>query len=255
MNRKSIVILLILLIAFGSFAWARGQEEPVASSQAAGAAEWEIPFLNVLTGPIASIGAYLQWGAEQAAREINEAGGIAGKPVKIGKIDTGMSPETGSVEMAKLAKSALVAMGPVPEPVIMASMPIAVENQFMSMTATTSFEYAEKFFPWSISWFPPTEQRLAMVISGWINELGLGGKSIVQFVVNYGPWPGMAAAHSVGIKNGGAKELNVVDVPQDAVTFGPLVVKALEQKPDAIILSAHPDKCAQIIIELKNRGW
>ncbi|TFG60101.1 MAG: ABC transporter substrate-binding protein, partial [Spirochaetales bacterium] len=46
-----------------------------------------------------------------------------------------------------------------------------------------------------------------------------------------------------------------VDVPQDAVTFGPLVVKALEQKPDAIILSAHPDKCAQIIIELKNRGW
>ena len=31
--------------------------------------EWTVPFLNALTGPIASIGEYLDWGAQQAARE------------------------------------------------------------------------------------------------------------------------------------------------------------------------------------------
>ena len=39
-------------------------------------------------------------------------------------------------------------------------MPIAVENEMMSITATTSLEYAEKYFPWTVSWFPPTEERL-----------------------------------------------------------------------------------------------
>ena len=60
--------------------------------------DWQIPFLNVLTGPIASIGGYLQWGAERAAAEINAAGGIAGKPVRIVGIDTGMEPANGITE-------------------------------------------------------------------------------------------------------------------------------------------------------------
>ncbi len=248
MQKRIVAILVALMLVLGSFAFAQQKVNVVVK-------EWEIPFLNVLTGPIASIGAYLQWGAEQAVREINAAGGIAGKPAKIVKIDTGMSPETGSVEMAKIAKTALVALGPVPEPVILASMPIAVENGFMSMTATTSYEYAAKFFPWSISWFPPTEERMIPIVQTWVNEVGLKGKNIVQFIENYGAWPGMAKAHSTGIVKAGAKELKAVDVPQDAVTFGPLVVKALDQKPDAIIFASHPEKTAKIIIELKNRGW
>ena len=65
-------------------------------------AEWQIPFLNCLTGPIASIGAYLQWGAERAAWEINQAGGIAGKPVKVTGIDTANDPQKGTVEMARV---------------------------------------------------------------------------------------------------------------------------------------------------------
>ena len=41
----------------------------------------------------------------------------------------------------------------------------------------------------------------------------------------------------------------------DAVTFGPLVVKALEEKPDGIILVTHGEQAAKIIKELKSRGW
>ncbi len=108
--------------------------------------EWDIPFLNSLTGQIASIGAYLEWGADEAATEINAAGGINGKPVKIIPVDTAMDPQKGSTEMARLVKDTLVALGPVPEPVIMAAMPIAVENGMPSITATTSLEYAQKFF-------------------------------------------------------------------------------------------------------------
>ena len=257
MTKKIIMILSALLLIAASFAFAAAQQEPAADMAAGGVAvdEWEIPFLDCLTGPIASIGEYLMWGAERAAEEINAAGGIAGKPVKILPVDTGMSPEKGTVEMAKITEGgALVAMGPVPEPVIMAAMPIAVDAKMMSFTATTSYEYAEQFFPWSIAWWAPTEQRLPAVTQAWANE-NPGMKNVVQFVENYGVWKGMANAHVVGFERAGVKMLKEVDVPTDAITFGPLIVKALEQNPDGIVFACNAEKVAKMIIELKNRGW
>lgn len=243
MKKLSAVFVLLLVVASLGF----GQAKVVVT-------EWEVPFLNSLTGPIAAIGGFLQWGAEYAAKEINAAGGIAGKPVKVVGVDTALDPQKGSVEMARIVEKSLVAMGPVPEPVIMAAMPIAVEAGMVSITATTSYEYASKFFPWTVSWFPPTLERLPPLVVAW-GETVKGMKSVVQFIEPYGPWPGMAGAHSSALKKLKMTELKAVDVPSDSVTFGPLVVKALDQKPDGIILVTNAEKAAKIIKELKSRGW
>jgi len=242
---KKLVGVLVILLVAASVGFA--QTTVVAK-------EWQIPFLNCLTGPIAAIGEFLEWGAEYAAAEINAAGGIAGKPVKVIGVDTANDPQKGSVEMARLVKDTLVAMGPVPEPVIMAAMPIAVENQMVSITASTSLEYAEKYFPWTVSWFPTTVVRLPPLVNAWANQFK-DLKQVVQFVEPYGPWPLMSQAHSGALKALGIKELKTVDTPTDAVTFGPIVVKALEQNPDGIILVCNGEKAAKIIKELKNRGW
>ena len=80
--------------------------------------------------------------------------------MKIVGVDTALDPQKGSVEMARLVKDTLVALGPVPEPVIMAAMPIAVENGMMSITASTSLEYAQKFFPWTSAGSRPRKTGL-----------------------------------------------------------------------------------------------
>ncbi|MGB4586177.1 MAG: ABC transporter substrate-binding protein [Rectinemataceae bacterium] len=215
--------------------------------------EWQIPFLNSLTGAIASIGEYLHWGANYAAEEINAAGGIAGKPVKVIGVDTALDPQKGSVEMARIVKSSLVALGPVPEPVIMAAMPIAVENGMMSITASTSYEYAAPYFPWTVSWFPPTEARLAPLVEAWLKQF-TDIKSVVQFIEPYGAWPGMAKGHTKALSNLNLKEVKI-DVPSDAVAFGPIVVRAMSQKPDAVILACNAEKAAKIIKEMRSLGW
>jgi len=249
------IFTVMLLAAAFLFTGCKKKEEAAAVEEPVVVVEeWEIPFLNVLTGPIASIGEYLQWGAERAAEEINEAGGIAGKPVKILRVDTGMEPEKGIVEMSKLVDTALCVLGPVPEPVIMAAVPVAVEAEMYSFTATTSYEYAVEYFPWAISWFPPTEARLGDIVEAWA-ELNPEMETVVQFVENYGPWPGMAAAHTKGLQAAGVEVLPDVDVPGDAVTFGPQIVKALASEPDGIVFVCNAEKVAKIIIELKNRGW
>jgi branched-chain amino acid transport system substrate-binding protein len=243
MKKLTGVLILLLVAASLSF----GQTKVVVN-------EWQVPFLNCLTGPIAAIGEFLQWGANYAADEINAAGGIAGKPVKVIPIDTALDPQKGSVEMAKVVKDGLVAMGPVPEPVIMAAMPIAVEAGMVSMTATTSYEYASKFFPWTVSWFPPTLDRLPPLVAAWAKQFK-DMSQVVQFIEPYGPWPGMAGAHSSALKSLGIKELKAVDVPTDAVTFGPIAVRAMSEKPDGVILVCNAEKAAKIIKELKNLGW
>ena len=242
--RKIFSVLLLVLLAAGS-AFAQPQVE---------VKEWTVPFLNCLTGPIAAIGEYLEWGAERAAFEINAAGGIKGKPVKVVGVDTAMDPQKGSVEMAKLVENTRVALGPVPEPVIMAAMPIAVENGMMSFTATTSYEYAVKYFPWTVSWFPPTEVRLGQLVAAWAKQFS-DLKTVIQFVEPYGPWPGMADAHVKGLTGMGVNVLDKVEVPSDAVTFGPLAVRALDAKPDGIVFVCNAEKIAKIIKELKSRGW
>ena len=251
--RKNWFVVLAVLLVLVAFVFTGCQQAGTGKVKVK-VKEWDIPFLNALTGPIASIGEYLEWGGERAAKEINEAGGVSGKPLKIIPVDTGLDPQKGVVEMGKIVQYALATLGPVPEPVIMAAMPIAVENQMMGFTATTSLEYAEKFFPWSISWFPKTEDRLPPLVTAWA-EMNPEMKKVVQFIGKFGPWPGMAAAHALGLEKAGVKTLNDVEVPQDAVTFGPLVVKALEQKPDGIIFSCWPEKAAKLIQELKSRGW
>jgi branched-chain amino acid transport system substrate-binding protein len=237
------VLLLVMLAAGSTFAGGKVEVE-----------EWTVPFLNCLTGPIAAIGEYLEWGAERAAYEINQAGGIRGKPIKVVGIDTAMDPQKGSVEMAKLVENTLVALGPVPEPVIMAAMPIAVENQMMSFTASTSYEYAMKYFPWTVSWFPPTEKRLGLLVGAWAKQY-TDIKTVIQFVEPYGAWIGMSEAHVKGLTDLGIKVLDKVEVPIDAVTLGPLAVKALDAKPDGIVFACNAEKIAKLIKELKSRGW
>jgi branched-chain amino acid transport system substrate-binding protein len=246
--RKVLAAVVLALAAVSvAFAGAGAEAKPAVN-------EWTIPFLNCLTGELASYGELFQWSAERAAQEINDAGGIRGKPVRIVGVDTGSDPQKGTVEMAKLVKDALVTMGPVPEAVIAAAMPIAVEAKMMSMTAATSLEFAQPYFPWTISWFPVTIDALPPVIAGWASQFPTM-KTAIQFIEPHGPWLGMADAHAKGLQGLGITVLDKVEVPSDAVTFGPLVVKALNAKPDGIVLVCGGEKSARIVKELKSRGW
>ena len=65
----------------------------------------------------------------------------------------------------------------------------------------------------------------------------------------------MAEAHAIGLESAGVKMLKQVDVPTDAIMFGPLVLKALAQKPDGIMLTCNSEKAAKIIVELEKKGW
>jgi branched-chain amino acid transport system substrate-binding protein len=248
-NRKilsiSVKIVLTLFCLFLISLSAISQEDHM---------EWKIDFLNSLTGPIASIGNYMSWSAQRAAKEINASGGINGKPLVVLEHDTGVSPEKSINEMAKIVNHSLVVLGPVPEACIQAAVPVAVNNQLFCMTASTSYEVAVNYFPWTISWFPPSEEVLPGVTKTWAN-LHDNLKTMVQFIEKQAVWPQMAEFHKDGLLEAGIEKVYEVEVPTDAIMFDSIAVKALSREPDGFVLTCSPEKAAKIIISLQKQGW
>jgi len=238
-------LLVLLLVVTFSFSVIASQDDHKV---------WRIDFLNSLTGSVASIGNYMSWSAQRAAQEINASGGINGKPLVVLEHDTGDSPEKAISEMAKIIDNALVVLGPVPEVCIQAAMPIAVNNGLFCMLASTSYEIAVNYFPWSLSWFPPTEEVLPGVTETWA-KLHKSLDKVVQFTEKQAVWPQMAEFHSAGLQTAGVKDVQEVEVPKDAIMFDSLAVKALSGEPDGFILTCSPEKAAKIVISLQKQGW
>ncbi|MDD5635215.1 MAG: ABC transporter substrate-binding protein [Atribacterota bacterium] len=241
--RVFLTILVALLLSVSAVAYQENQKV------------WKIDFLNTLTGSVASIGNYMSWSAQRAAREINESGGINGKPVIVLEYDTGDSAEKAISEMAKIIDHSMVVLGPVPEVCIQASMPMAVKQGLFCMTASTSYEIAINYFPWSLSWFPPTEDVLPGVTKTWVELHDESIKSIVQFTEKQAVWPQMAKFHTIGLETAGVNKILEVEVPRDAIMFDSLVVKALSNQPDGFILTCSPEKAAKIVVSLQRQGW
>jgi branched-chain amino acid transport system substrate-binding protein len=242
----NLLALVVAAVVFGGFGGYAKAGDVVS--------EWEIPLFSCLTGPVASAGESFSWAANRAAREITAAGGIAGKPAKILHLDTGISPEKAVAEMAKIADTALAALGPQPEPCIMAVGPIAMRKGLFIMTATTVHSYASKYFPWSLSWWPPARQFMGVPAEAWAREQP-EMKRVVQFVEMIYCWPEAAEAHRQGLESQGVTVLKQIEIPTDAITFGPIVARGLAQKPDGFVITTFGDKTAKIILELKKHGW
>ena len=149
-------------------------------------------------------------------------------------MDTALDPQKGSVEMARLVKDTPGGPGTGSRAGHHGRHAHRGGKRHDVHHRHTSLEYAQKFFPWTVSWFPSTEDRLAPLVAAWgkavpRHEAGRAVRRAVRPVARHG---GRAREGLAGL---GIKVLDKVEVPTDAVTFGPLVVKALDEKPDGIV--------------------
>ena len=81
-----------------------------------------------------------------------------------------MSPEKGTVEMSKLVEDALVVMGPVPEPVIMRRSTYRRGRRSLQFYGYNLIRVCSRIFPWAISWFSPTDEKLPPIVTAWAEK-------------------------------------------------------------------------------------
>jgi branched-chain amino acid transport system substrate-binding protein len=247
--KKAVVFLTILIVAAfmltGPASTCRAGD-PVVK-------EWKIPFLIFLTGPYAGFGEQIKWAADQAAKEINAAGGIAGKPIRINYHDTALDPAKAVAEMSKVVKKSLFLFGPIAANTTKASMPMVVREKGFAMAIACGTDVNMEFQPYTCHFLGHYDEYIPPALKGWI-EREPQIKSVVQFTWPLDPtWMDIANAQRRALEKIGVKVLPDVAV-SEGVDMASAVVKAMATSSDGFIITVGPVEAGKIIKELDKRG-
>jgi branched-chain amino acid transport system substrate-binding protein len=258
----SLAVVLVLASSLLCFAGGQKESQKAATGQKATTGdevyvdEWVFPSGNIITGVSAYHGMLNQFGAELALEKINKAGGIRGKPVRIRWFDEGTQDSARAVAAmsAMLDMKPLLVMGPCSDVSVRAAVPMAVEEGVYSMCTMAGYPMAREFAPWTLTFVNDDQAQARAGVNKWL-ELQPGMKKIVHFTApESGTWMNIAKAENKACQDKGITTVDI-EVPYDAVNYGPIAVRALGENPDGMIFTSHPEGIAKIIVELHKRGW
>ncbi|KPJ87779.1 MAG: hypothetical protein AMS17_07570 [Spirochaetes bacterium DG_61] len=218
--------------------------------------EWVFPSSNIITGVSAYHGMLNEFGADMAIEDINTAGGISGKPVRVRWYDEGTQDSARAVAAmsSMLDMDPLLVMGPCSDVSVRAAVPLAVEEGVYSMCTLAGYPMAREFTPMTLSFVANDWDQARAAVYKWV-ELVPGMKKVVHFTApQSGTWMSIAKAENSALHD---HEIETVDiaVPYDTVNYGPIAVRALGENADGMIFTSHPEGIAKIIVELHKRGW
>jgi branched-chain amino acid transport system substrate-binding protein len=214
--------------------------------------EWRVPSLIFLTGPFAGFGKQIRWGTDEAAAEINAAGGIAGKPLVIDWYDTGNDPAKSAAEMSKVVKSLLI-FGPVGASSCKGALPLVVREKGFAMPVDSGADVVSEFFPYTLHNSDKFEKVTPPPTQGWAKR-NPQMKTVVQFVFPFDQtFMDVAKFQARTLEAQGIKVLPNVEI-SESVDLASAVIRAMAQKPDGFTIVTLPPDAAKIVKELDKRG-
>lgn len=193
-----------------------------------------------------------------AVDEINAAGGIAGKKIKIVKFDTGSDPKQASVATQKLTEDdkALAIIGPFSSGEAAVAFPVGerlailqIPNAASAPGLTGNFQFAWRMTEDEGKQFSrliKTLQRKNVKADAaeilYIADERVSNISGTQF------YPAILKAN--GIKHG-----DPISFQYKSFDVAPQVSQALARNPDVVALAATPDSAGKVIKELRRQGF
>ena len=213
-----------------------------AAAQAMAAQPVRIGVTTVLSGPNADRGQSQQYGIELALQQINEAGGVLGRPVEAFYVDHADNPDKGVAAVKRLIGQEHVSalIGALATPVTRAIMPVAnaakvplvidisAGHEFVDAAGVGGYDYVFKT--------SPSEIDIAAAMMRWLKGKRIASVAIVSDDSPYNR--ANAAAMEQAASAAGIKVLS-----SDTIAHGTSDLAPLLQKLDA----AHPDRVVTIL--------
>ena len=216
----------------------------IAATAAQAAEPIRIGITTVLSGPTADRGQSEQYGAQLALNQVNEAGGVLGRPVEAYYADNACKPAIGVPETKRLIEQEHVSVliGALCTPVTHAIMPVIAEAKMPLVIATSAGQdfvdasgvggndYAFKTIP--------SEVDIARGLMRW-----LASKSVksVAIVAATGGFPqANAVAMSNAAQEAGLRVTAQETLAKDTTDFAPVLEKLKSSAPDQVVTILGP---------------
>src|SRR5499425_360021 len=164
MNRRSIVLLALVLVALGALTVPGESQAPI-----------KIGVIEPLSGPVAASGNYVRMGAEIARDWLNAKGGIGGRKIDLLIEDNKSDPKEAASAAEKLIVRDKVPaiMGAWGSSMTLAAMPKLEEYGVPMVVETSSAaSVTKRGNPWVFRISPPSEME-ALGLEQYVDRLGV----------------------------------------------------------------------------------
>ena len=213
----------------------------------------KIGVLTSLTGPFTSWGLHVEAGAVMAAEDLNDAGGVDGRPIEVIVADDQSDPEEAVVQMEHLIEEGVVAIaGTISSGVGGATSPVAEESQvplFLSKAGSDALLTEDSRYTFRTC--IPAGPMLAIPWASYATEQDF--TKVGSVIADYG-WGQSFLTASENVFGGANLELQSEIAPvgeQDYSTY----LRALDEfGPDMILATGHPPGAGAILAQAADLG-
>lgn len=212
----------------------------------------------VKSGPLKTPGEATETCVDIAVAEINAAGGINGRPIRIEKFDTGSDPRQAATAAQKFARddNALAIIGPFSSGESAVAFPVGerlgivqISNSASQPGLTGNFSYAWRLTEDEGKQFGrlltsltrkgvPASRAEIMFIS----DERISNITATQF------YPGLLRARNITFGEPVSFQYRTFDV-------APQVTQVMQRNPEVVALAATPDGAGKVLRELRRQGF
>ena len=207
-----------------------------------------------ITGPSAATGAQMKNGVDQAAADINAAGGILGQKIIVSYGDDGSDPKQGvSVANKFAADGVKFVIGHYNSGVTMPSSEVYQENGILEITPASTNPTVTERKMWNIFRVCGRDDQQGAVAGEYIVKHFKGKKiAIVHDKTTYGK--GLADESKKALTKGGMKEVLYEGVNTGEKDFSALVSKIKQSGADLIYWGGLYTEGGLIVRQMRDQG-
>lgn len=218
--------------------------------------EWVIPCMFCKTGGFASFGKAGEWAMKEAVKDINSAGGIDGKPLRVEFYNSASDPAQALTQAARMIDTnPVMVMMLDGEPQTRAALPLCVQEKIYALSPCGSGQASLEYMPWNTYFMNNDQNGCSLHDIIWIQrEPDI--KRVVPICDSTVHFYHMCSRYrGQCLEEIGIEVLDEVTFEQfSTVDFDSVAVAALAQNPDGFIFTSIGDPTAKTIKELYRRG-
>ena len=211
----------------------------------------KIGLLLDYTGSLAEFGPNIETGAQLAAKQINDAGGVLGKPIELIKGDSGTNPQVAVEAATRLinVEGVQAIVGSLSSGVTIAvAEGVAVPNKIIMISpASTSPGLSEVKDDDFLFRTILSDAAQGVVLAQWAKEQGY--KKVATFYTNNAYGVGLSDQFVKTFEQEGGTITAAVSHEQEQTTYLSELQKAVEGSPDVMVCISYPVEGAVYIKE------
>jgi branched-chain amino acid transport system substrate-binding protein len=228
----------------------------LAQTQGVSASEIVLGTIQDLSGPVAAYGKQARNGLQMRADEVNDAGGIRGRKIRLLVEDNGYDPKKALLAAQKLVTgdkvfAILSHMGTAPN---MAAMPIQLEKNVINfMPLTGSRDMFEPFHKLKFSSAPPYYDQMRVIVPQLVKEKGYKKVGIIYQDDEFGLE--VLRGAEAGLKSLNMQLMEKTSFKRGATDFSSQVAKLKAAECDLVVMGTIIRETVGTMAEARKTGF